>query len=331
MDSKPTPTVEELWQIVQEQAGELAELKSRRQPDGLPEIKGERKLSRAGLLKFAAAGAVAATAAGATQVLSGTQTASADSGLVGGQVNYAQHTTILKYDGAFGFGANVLTANDSNYAATSPTYPAALGGYAGYGDTVGYGGTANGVYGFTDNPDGYGVVGYGTAGTGVFGRSDTTTGVSGQGGQTGVFGTGSTAGVWGNSSGGAGVVGLISGGQSPSYVAGVYGDGGNFGDGIVGIADRSGGTGVVGIGNGVGISGRTGAGVGVEGISATGRGGAFSGGAAQIQLLPATTKGKPTKGAHRMGDLFLDKAATLYICTKAGTPGTWRKVTTMPA
>ncbi|MEJ7655126.1 MAG: hypothetical protein WKH64_18215 [Chloroflexia bacterium] len=38
--------------------------------------------------------------------------------------------------------------------------------------------------------------------------------------------------------------------------------------------------------------------------------------------------GKPTTGAHLIGELFLDRAAALWICTASGTPGTWRRVTT---
>jgi hypothetical protein len=76
------------------------------------------------------------------------------------------------------------------------------------------------------------------------------------------------------------------------------------------------------------VSGGSENGPGVSGKSTSGRGGVFFGGAAQIRLIPAGTKGKPTSGAHQIGDIFLDKAAALFICTKSGTPGTWVKVTT---
>jgi hypothetical protein len=40
------------------------------------------------------------------------------------------------------------------------------------------------------------------------------------------------------------------------------------------------------------------------------------------------TAGKPTTGAHLKGEISMDSAATLWVCTVAGTPGTWRKVAT---
>jgi hypothetical protein len=63
------------------------------------------------------------------------------------------------YDGASDFGGVVLLGNDSTYSGSSAAYPAALGGWAGAGATAGKGGVASGIYGFTDNGAGHGVVG----------------------------------------------------------------------------------------------------------------------------------------------------------------------------
>jgi len=58
-------------------------------------------------------------------------------------------------------------------------------------------------------------------------------------------------------------------------------------------------------------------------------GGHFQGVKAQLMLKPkGGTAGKPTTGAHAQGEISMDSAATLWVCTVAGTPGTWRKVTT---
>ena len=68
-------------------------------------------------------------------------------------------SNVIVYDGAGGFGGVVLLGNDSTYSGSSAGFPTALGGWAGAGATAGKGGVANGVYGFTDNGNGNGVVG----------------------------------------------------------------------------------------------------------------------------------------------------------------------------
>jgi hypothetical protein len=40
-----------------------------------------------------------------------------------------------------------------------------------------------------------------------------------------------------------------------------------------------------------------------------------------------TTAGAPTTGAHLAGDWILDRTGRIYVCTVAGTPGTWTGVT----
>ena len=46
-----------------------------------------------------------------------------------------------------------------------------------------------------------------------------------------------------------------------------------------------------------------------------------------MKLVPGDTAGRPS-GAHTKGEIYMDKAGALFVCTKGGTPGTWRKVST---
>jgi hypothetical protein len=64
------------------------------------------------------------------------------------------------------------------------------------------------------------------------------------------------------------------------------------------------------------------------GQGGTGYGGTFRGSRAQIRLIPTARTGKPTSGNHQIGELYLDKSGVLFVCTVAGTPGTWRRVNT---
>jgi hypothetical protein len=112
--------------------------------------------------------------------------------------------------------------------------------------------------------------------------------------------------IWG--AGNPGVLGttLENGG------VGVEGNapGGFFGNGV-----RGGGTGV----NRAGIIGENPRG---------GYGGIFEGSQAQLRLVPNTTTGAPTSGAHKKGELYMDSTGTLFVCTQGGTPGTWRRFAT---
>ena len=58
-----------------------------------------------------------------------------------------------------------------------------------------------------------------------------------------------------------------------------------------------------------------------------GGGASFEGGRAQLKLVAASSRGRPS-GAHTKGEIYMDSAGALFVCVKGGTPGTWRKVTT---
>jgi hypothetical protein len=197
------------------------------------------------------------------------------------------------------------------------------------------GSTGSGVVG-----DGKGKDGIGIAFAGVLGRNSTGHGVRGEG-ETGVFGKSSTDGFSGvrgqNTLSGYGVVGDGSGAD----FAGVLGR--NFvgagagvqGEGATGVFGKTSATGFSGVrgqntGSGFGVvgDGRGNNVAGVLGRNPSGYGGQFDGGLAQLKLNPKGTAGKPTSGAHTKGEIYLDSAGTLFVCTANGTPGTWRKVTT---
>jgi hypothetical protein len=75
------------------------------------------------------------------------------------------------------------------------------------------------------------------------------------------------------------------------------------------------------LGAGFGVWGDSGSGIGVKGSASTGRGGVFSGGAAQLQLVPSSQQSPPTSG--QTGDLFLDSTAKLWLCTAGGANAVW--------
>jgi hypothetical protein len=60
---------------------------------------------------------------------------------------------------------------------------------------------------------------------------------------------------------------------------------------------------------------------GVYGVAPAGRGGQFSGGVAQLRLVPSSATSHPVKG--QLGDLFLDKTGRLWFC-KGGA--SWKQI-----
>jgi hypothetical protein len=152
------------------------------------------------------------------------------------------------------------------------------------------------------------------SGAGVDAYSESGSGVNAYGGgehEAGVKGEGYT-GVWGLT--------------SRTSHAGVYGENtGTSGIGTVGIG-KGDDTGVLGRNRtGQGLRGEGKYGVVAVGDS-TGYGGRFEGGKAQLKLKPAASAGKPTTGTHEKGEIYMDSAGALFVCTGGGTPGTWKKV-----
>jgi hypothetical protein len=215
----------------------------------------------------------------------------------------------------------------------------ATGFAAVYGQHTGLG---PGVVGDAAGPDNAGVLGRNSTGHGV--RSEGQIGVVGTSSSATGFGvvgdaTGQdVAGVRGHNSAGAGVrgegqIGVVGDGVGQD-MAGVVGRN-IFGEGVRG----EGRLGVVGIhlGDETGIGGVFRA--GVRGSSSSGPGvlgegkygGEFQGTSAQLRLLPGASAGRPTTGDHFIGEIYMDSAATLFVCVANGSPGTWVKVLTAAA
>ncbi len=149
-----------------------------------------------------------------------------------------------------------------------------------------------------------GIRGQGT-GQDAIGVSGTIVGGSGVGvggvGSPGVLGTSViSSGVQGE--GTPGVLGQCS--ANPFVVTPVHPDPGHF----------------------AGVNGNSAHGPGVFGTGVYG--GQFQGSRAQLSLLPGTSVGKPTTGPHDLGEIYMDSAASLFVCIATGTPGTWVKVVT---
>jgi len=213
-------------------------------------------------------------------------------------------------------GVLVQRKTQEAHATHSSTIVDAIGVYAHVVDSANDG-SSYGVYGATNSdPEGWaGVHGQNNgAGPGLVGKSLAGVGVIGKG----------VNGVRGEST---------ATGKAASY--GMH-TGAGEGYGVIGDAAGSSGVGVLGrhtLGTGVrgegktGVHGKATSGNGVFGESGSGYGAVLKGGRAAIRLVPATTVGKPTTGNHQIGELYLDKVGTLFICTAAGTPGIWKKVT----
>jgi len=143
----------------------------------VPDVPADRRMNRRTLGKFLGATAAGVVGAAALTEIGASPAAASDGNAVtAGDVTTAEARTSVLYDGASGFGGVVLLGNDSTYSGSSAGYPAALAGWAGAGATAGKGGVPSGIYGFTDNGDGYGVVGVNSglvagSGAGVLGTA----------------------------------------------------------------------------------------------------------------------------------------------------------------
>jgi hypothetical protein len=160
-------------------------------------------------------------------------------------------------------------------------------------------------------------------------RAEGNTGVEAAGNGSngiGVLASGKKAGVKATGFDGAGV-------EATGTTAGVFGStSAPFGAGLTGAASGPDGIGVIGNGLSMGVRASASGpdGTGLSASADRGVGGSFSGGKAPVRLVPAATAGPPAaaSGAHQAGELYVDSAGQLFICTAAGTPGTWVKVGT---
>ncbi len=54
-----------------------------------------------------------------------------------------------------------------------------------------------------------------------------------------------------------------------------------------------------------------------------GYGAPITGAAGYAQLVGSNASGAPTTGSHVVGEVAVDQTGNLWVCTAAGTPGTW--------
>lgn len=275
-----------------------------------------------------AVGAAAVTAMGAaTLVEAGAQPAAAATAapdangdaVTAGNNTKAETVTSVTYDGTSGFKSIVLLGNDSTYNLGTALFPAAAGGWAGAGSTAGAGGVANGMYGFTDNGAGYGVVAYnsgsvGDGGGGVLARADGSGAVGVRASNisgTAVIGTSAST-----DSGVPAIIGVISSSSPGGFSSAVRGE--NNGTGGLGIgvwASHAGSgwglyaTSVSGIG--VNASGGTGTGVsafGATGVDASGSSVGLSADGPVAVRAAGTGSGQAVSATNNSGTLATIKA-----------------------
>jgi hypothetical protein len=339
--------LQSLVEAQQAQLQRLLELSGRPAAEhrGDPPVRaGRKRLSRKGLLKAAAMGAVGIAGA----ELAGSLTPSSAGATGGGLTpDYVNVTGPSGYgvladavaNGNVEFGTGVV-GKGANYGVDGESERVGVQGYSNTGFGV-FGITATSMYvgsaGVGGENQGTGANGYGVygkhygSGIGVAGTSALGTGVQGStsgSNAVGVKGVSSAGdGVYGRADG-AGKFGVEGYNSNASGGSGVYGSSAGNGYGVRGY----GATGVYGqssTSGGYALSGNnSGSGIGVKAVSTNGLGASFSGGRAPLLLQPAGFAGAPSSGAHSRGELMVDNTGVLYICTLDGTPGTWMKVGT---
>lgn len=72
---------------------------------------------------------------------------------------------------------------------------------------------------------------------------------------------------------------------------------------------------------------RTGANYKIPGSSVLGIPQGLTGATQPTRFVGGTASGHPTTGTFAVGDFVIDQTGTMWICTAAGTPGTWSQVT----
>jgi hypothetical protein len=252
-----------------------------------------------------------------------------------------------------GTGVEAISTSGDALVATSGT------GYAVHGtsssdDAAILGDSTNG-FGVVGNSSGAGGVGVGgsgntgilasgaeagvssssTHGTAIKATSTDGTGVSATSSSgVAVIGTSSqAAGVRGVSTSAAGVVAISGSGPGVD----THSDSGNAvsataGGSVPAVTVTNTGTGAALAASGAGganpaiEANHTGTASGIAASSSQGVGGRFTGAAAAVRLVPQADVGSPGSGKHQRGEMLVDSKGKLWLCTKAGTPGTWKQI-----
>jgi hypothetical protein len=272
------------------------------------------KVAGVGLAGVAGAALLESPAAAATDLTLGTS-------------NTATATTSLENTSADGYALqlNSTDAFTALYVQGGLTGGAGIdtnGGGGGLG-LLARGGDSNATLGAAAAVSGAGGTGFGVhggAGAELSGGESSVVGgigvdVSGGDGETG-------GGVGVNAVGGR-----QNGGTGPGGTALVAVGGPGHGGGQSGVAiTATGGNGVTTGLAGVGLIAAGGSDTAIGGIGIQASGGSAS--ASPLQLVPSTITGAPTTGAHSLGEIFVDKVGSMWICAVAGTPGIWVRVVT---
>lgn len=275
--------------------------------------------TRRQLLRLAGA-AVVGTAAAA---VAGSATAAADDtfsvfNVSNGADFNTNDFTRINYTGTAVDGAAFLFQGGVGYNNAGSGEPAVLAGWATGSENL----LSVGVYGYTDFASGYGVIGSGFA-----------KGMLAKGSLFGLEAQASSedgAAVHATNVGGPGVlaegtrIGVSGTATSPSTgTIGVYGNA--PGAGVQG----EGSTGVAGLGTAIGVLGTGPIGVVGTGDSIGLRASAIStnGTALDLPALSGRTAPGSRAAAYTVGRIEMDENGNLWMCTVAGTPGTWRKLT----
>jgi len=275
--------------------------------------------SRRQLLRLAGAAVVGATAAA---VAGATQAAADDSFTTfapGNAINFnTPDFTRINYTGLAGSGAAFLFQGGLGYTNSGSGEPAVLAGWATASQNL----LTVGVYGYTEFSGGAGVIGAGI-GTGVR-ANGLLYGVDASAGSE------DGAGVYATNSGGPGVVALgarvgVSGNATSTSTGtiGVYGSAvgvGVQGEAATGVAGAGTEIGVVGTGPIAVIGTGTQIGLRASAIDAAGT-------ALDLPALPGRTAPPTRAASYEPGRIEVDENGNLWMCTVAGAPGTWRKIT----
>lgn len=275
--------------------------------------------TRRQLLRLAGA-AVVGTAAAA---VAGSATAAADDTFsvfnVSNAVDFnTGDFTRINYTGLAGSGAAFLFQGGLGYDNAGSGEPAVLAGWATGSQNL----LTVGVYGYTEFAAGAGVVGSGS-GTGVR-ASGSVYGLQAQAASE------DGAGVYAGNSGGPGVIAEgarvgVSGSATGTSTGTIGVLGAAVGVGVQGEAS----TGIAGIGTAIGVLGSGPVGVLGNGDSVGLRASALStnGTALDLPALTGHTAPGSRSVAYTVGRIEIDENGNLWMCTAAGTPGTWRKLT----
>ncbi|MEQ1702055.1 MAG: hypothetical protein ABMA25_18245, partial [Ilumatobacteraceae bacterium] len=226
--------------------------------------------------------------------------------------------TRINYTGLAGSGAAFLFQGGVGYTNAQSGQAAVLAGWATSSQNL----LPTGVYGYTDFSDGYGVIGSGAT--------------------KGMFASGSLYGLQAQANSEDGAAVYAENGSGPGVLAhgarvGVNGTADSTSTGTIGVLGNAVGvgvqgeaqTGVAGVGTAIGVVGNGPIGVVGTGDSIGLRASAITpdGTALDLPALAGRTAPGSRSAAYTVGRIEVDENGNLWMCTVAGTPGTWRKLT----